>query len=142
MKVLSQAVGLLLITLLISVAAYFARPDAGRWDAAESEITVAEARTLTDAIWIDARADDEFEAGHYPGALSLNEENWEQGFAPLLEVWRPEATLVVYCSSESCLRSHQVADRLRAELGVETAFALQGGWEAMIDAGLVKGGAR
>jgi rhodanese-related sulfurtransferase len=32
----------------------------------------------TPAIWVDARPDDEFANDHVPGAISLNEDRWNE----------------------------------------------------------------
>ena len=33
------------------------------------------------ALWVDARSDDEFARGHYPDALPLNEDHWNTPIA-------------------------------------------------------------
>jgi len=38
--------------------------------------------------------------------------------------------VVVYCSSLSCQASQEVAEKLREEVGLQSVFVLQGGWEA------------
>lgn len=136
MRTLAQAIVILFLAALLGVASFFARPDAIPWSASEHEIDLATATSWQEAIWIDARLDEEYEQGHYADALSLNEENWEQGFAPLLDVWEPGRPIIVYCSSQSCLRSHHVAERLRAELGADQVFVLRGGWEELQEAAL------
>src|SRR5690606_39426838 len=64
---------------------------------------------LPEALWIDARAEEDFARGSLPGAVSLSLESWEEGLARLLERWTPERPIVVFCSSQSCLRSHEAA---------------------------------
>lgn len=127
---------------VLSALGFSLRADRLPWGVEAFEIDLVQARSLEGAVWVDARADADFEAGHVPGALSLNEEDWEAGFPALLEVWAPGTPIVVYCSSESCMRSHHVAERLRLELGVEDAFSLRGGWEVLLEAGMVEGGAK
>ena len=69
--------------------------------------------------------------GHIPGALLLNDSNWDNGIAGLMDVWlsavRP---IVVYCSSEQCGVSKQTAERLRKALPEAEVYRLKGGWEA------------
>jgi rhodanese-related sulfurtransferase len=67
------------------------------------------------AMWVDARPDDEFARDHVPGALSLNEDRWNELLPQFLAVWSPEKKIVVYCSSLSCNASREVARRLRKE---------------------------
>lgn len=81
--------------------------------------------------WIDARTEEEFATGHMPGALNLNEDNWETKLTDLLMLWDPAVPIVVYCASGGCQSSKAVAQRLKAELQTEAIFHLQGGWEAL-----------
>jgi rhodanese-related sulfurtransferase len=82
------------------------------------------------AIWIDARPDNEFEQDHVPGAIPLNEDRWDELLPVFLAQWSPNKKVVVYCSSQSCNASREVARRLRDEAGLKDVFVLQGGWEA------------
>ena len=84
------------------------------------------------AIWVDARPDNEFEQDHVPGAISLNEDRWNELLPTLLAQWSLEKKIVVYCSSQSCNASREVARRLRDEAGLEEVFVLQGGWETWL----------
>lgn len=84
------------------------------------------------AIWVDARPDNEFERDHVPGAFSLNEDRWNELLPAFLGQWLPEKKIVVYCSSQSCNASREVARRLRDEAGLKDVFVLQGGWEAWL----------
>ncbi len=81
------------------------------------------------AIWVDARPDNEFEQGHVPGAIPLNEDRWNELLPTLLAQWSLEKKIVVYCSSQSCNASREVARRLRDEAGLKEVFVLRGGWE-------------
>jgi len=96
-------------------------------------VTVTQARAWQkNAIWVDARPDDEFARDHVPGALSLNEDRWHELLPQFLAVWSPEKKVVVYCSSKSCNASREVARRLRKEAQFPNVFVLQGGWEAWL----------
>ena len=87
------------------------------------------------AIWVDARPDEEFARNHVPGAVSLNEDRWNELLPQFLPKWSPEKKVVVYCSAESCNAAREVAKRLRDEEqlkdneGKNCVFVLQGGWE-------------
>ena len=82
------------------------------------------------ALWIDARPDNEFEAAHIPGAISLNEDRWNELMPGFQEKWTPEKRIVVYCSSKSCNLAGDVARRLRDELKLPNDIrVLSGGWE-------------
>ena len=93
-------------------------------------VTVAQAGAWgANAIWVDARRDDEFARDHVPGALPLNEDRWNELLSQFLAVWSPEKKVVVYCSSVSCNASREVARRLRNEAQLPNVFVLEGGWE-------------
>ncbi len=96
-------------------------------------VTVAQARSWGDnAIWVDARPAEEFEQKHVPGAVLLNEDRWNELLPRMLTTWSPEKRVVVYCSSESCGASREVARKLREEAGLKDVFVLEGGWEAWL----------
>lgn len=96
-------------------------------------VTLAQARGLGEtAIWVDARPDDEFARDHVPGAISLNEDHWNELLPQFLAAWSPDKKVVVYCSSLSCNASREVARRLRKEAQLQNVFVLEGGWEAWL----------
>jgi len=97
---------------------------------ASEMITVTQARAWGgNAIWVDARPDEEFARDHVPGALSLNEDRWNELLPQVLAAWSPEKKIVIYCSSQSCNASREVAHRLRNEAQLPNVFVLKGGWE-------------
>jgi len=96
-------------------------------------VTGEQARALgATAIWVDARPDDEFASDHVPGAVSLNEDRWNELLPQFLAVWAPGKKIVVYCSSLSCNSSREVAHRLRKEAQLSDVFVLEGGWEEWV----------
>lgn len=130
---LRQSLILLGLALLPAAvqAVYFRDKVSWQTPVAPSEmVTLAQVRDSADAIWIDARPQEEFEREHVPGALLLNEDRWNELLPQVLAVWAPEKRVVVYCSSESCGSSREIAHRLRKEAGLTNVFVLEGGWEA------------
>ncbi len=117
----------------IGQAIYFRDKVSWRLPVTASEmVTVVQARAWGEnAIWIDARPDEEFARDHVPGALSLNEDRWNELLPQFLAVWSLEKKIVVYCSSQSCNASREVAHRLRnqAQPPMQNVFVLEGGWE-------------
>ena len=105
-------------------------------------LSAEEAASLPTVLWIDARTQEEFDEERVKGALLLNEDDWEALFFPVLEAWNPDQAIAVYCSRSACLRSLDVAKRLREELGVEEVFAVSGGWEALMELGIPLEGER
>jgi rhodanese-related sulfurtransferase len=130
-----QALILVVLALLpgIGEAIYFR--DKVSWQSpipASEMVTLAQARAWgRNAIWVDARPDVEFEREHIPGAVLLNEDRWNDLLPSFLEKWSPEKKVVVYCSSQSCNTSREVAHRLRnqAQPPMQNVFVLEGGWE-------------
>ena len=98
-------------------------------------VAMTQARAWGDtAIWVDARPDNEFARDHVPGAISLNEDRWNELLPQFLAAWSPDKKVVVYCSSLSCNASREVARRLRKEAQLQNVFVLEGGWEAWLKA--------
>ncbi|NDV62684.1 rhodanese-like domain-containing protein [Puniceicoccales bacterium CK1056] len=98
---------------------------------AKHGLEVDEAIGLGSALWVDARSPEAFAIGHYPGAYNINMDNWMEGVGLLLEAWDPGESIIVYCDGSSCSASRELAYRIRSELGLEPAYWLRGGWEAL-----------
>ena len=97
---------------------------------ASEKVTLLQARAWGEnTIWVDARPDEEFAHEHVPGAILLNEDHWNDLVGPFLATWSPDKKVVVYCSSQSCNASREVARRLRDEAQLKNVFVLEGGWE-------------
>ena len=97
---------------------------------AAGEIRLKDVQAL-DVIWIDARSKTDYDSGHIPDAILLNNSNWDTGIHDLMNSWlihpRP---IVVYCSSKQCSASKQIAKQLRDALPEAEVYSLEGGWEA------------
>ena len=136
-SLVGQAVILAALALLPAAgeAIYFRDKISWRSAIAPSEmITVERAREWGGtAIWVDARPEDEFANDHVPGAISLNEDRWNELLPQFLAVWGPGKKIIVYCSSLSCNSSREVARRLRKEAQLSDVFVLEGGWEAWVN---------
>ena len=131
-----QAITLAVLALLPAAgeAIYFQDKISWRSPIPPSEsVNVDQARAWgQNAIWIDARPDEEFAHDHVPGALSLNEDRWNELLPQFLAAWSLGKKVVVYCSSLSCNASREVARRLRKEAQLPDVFVLEGGWEAWL----------
>jgi rhodanese-related sulfurtransferase len=93
-------------------------------------VSVTQVKSWGDTVlWVDARPDEDFDRGHVPGAMLLNEDEWDAQLRTFLTAWSPERKMVVYCSAKSCNASHAVAERLRSEVGLKNVYVLEGGWE-------------
>ncbi|MEP6937528.1 MAG: rhodanese-like domain-containing protein [Chthoniobacterales bacterium] len=135
-RLTGQALALLVLAFLPAVGQVVYLRDRTSWNApvaAGDEVTVERAARWGDAaLWVDARADEQFEKAHVPGAVQLNEDRWNELLPQLLAKWSPEKRLIVYCSSEACGASREVARRLREEARLKNVFVLEGGWEAWL----------
>ena len=131
-----QAIMLAVLALLPAAgeAIYFRDKISWRSPIPPSElVNVDQARAWgQNAIWVDARPDEEFVHDHVPGALSLNEDRWNELLPEFLATWSPGKKVIVYCSSLSCNASREVARRLRKEAQLPDVFVLEGGWEAWL----------
>jgi rhodanese-related sulfurtransferase len=134
---LRQTAALVGLALLPGIGQALYYRDKVSWQtpvAASDLVTLAQAREWGgNAIWVDARPQEEFEREHVPSAVLLNEDRWNELLPQMLAAWSPEKRVVVYCSSQSCGASREVARRLREEAGLKNVFVLGGGWEAWLE---------
>lgn len=86
-----------------------------------------------EVLWVDARSRPDFEEAHIPGAVLLNEEEWETLFFDFAGTWDGSRKIVVYCGASQCQASHRVAERLREALESEEIHVLHGGWKVWLD---------
>ena len=91
-------------------------------------------------VWIDARSRANFDKSRVKGAYLLNE---MEDFYSLLEpIWseiqnKSDLPFIVYCSSESCIASRKVAEKLRESVGVSEVYILKGGEKSLTERGLL-----
>jgi len=132
-RFLRQSLLLLAFAFVPSIGQALFYRDKVSWSArvAESEmVSLAQARSWGEnAIWVDARSDADYERDHVPGAISLNEDRWNELLPQFLQKWSPEKKVIVYCSSQSCNLASDVARRLREQKLPSEIRVLKGGWE-------------
>ena len=133
-----QALLLLALAFLPAIGQALYLRESISWNApavAKDEVELLQALSWGDSVlWVDARPDAQFEAEHIPNAQQLNEDSWSELLPQFLAVWSPEKRTVVYCSSQTCAVSHEVARRLRGETQLQEVYVLHGGWEAYLAA--------
>ena len=99
------------------------------------ELTVADfMRENSPILWVDARSEREFRAGHVPNAIRLDQEAWEELLPGFLAMWQPGKRVVVYCDTAKCQAGQEVAVRIRRELQIGNVFVLKNGWTAWQEA--------
>jgi rhodanese-related sulfurtransferase len=134
-KPFRQALILFLLAFLPAIGQAIYLREKVSWEAPipPSElVTVDLARQWGDnAIWVDARPEEEFQRDHIPGAILLNEDQWDDLFRDFSQRWSPDKKVVVYCSTQSCNLAVEVARRLRRQTDppMKDVFVLKGGWE-------------
>jgi rhodanese-related sulfurtransferase len=126
---LAIVLGLALVPALVSGAFQL------KWSAEPpprpGEVTLAMVHEWGDhVLWVDARARAKYEHEHIPGAVLLNEDEWNNLFGAFSDAWDPDKIVVVYCDGRTCDASHAVAERLRKELQNQNVYVLKGGWSA------------
>ena len=123
--------GLAVIPALIQAALHRSPPVAAEV-ALDGEILLADALKLgSRVLWVDARTRGQFERSHIPGAVLLNESQWDALAGGFLDVWETESVIVVYCDGGGCDASHAVARRIKEDFQLENEIkVLKGGWKA------------
>ncbi len=103
----------------------------GQWDIAEGVITaspggdaadqkpeidsVARAKYIFDkdeALFVDARSQNDYDNGHIPGAVSFPVGRFEERVESFLNRYPAEQPIVTYCSGRACEDSHNLAQFL------------------------------
>lgn len=129
-----QLAALLLLAALPALvwAGVHRHPPAAVETIADGEITVSAALALGEnVLWVDARTRGQFERGHIPGALLLNEDDWDELSGPFLDAWETGQVVIVYCDGGGCDASHAVAKRLKEDFQIDNDIkVLKGGWDA------------
>jgi rhodanese-related sulfurtransferase len=131
-RALSQAIALALIAAVPAVLAGFFHPKRPDFSGAPKEGEISAMVAVRDAaryFWIDARSAHEYAEQHIPGAVLLNEDDWNTLLPAVMQEWPPDKPAIVYCSVRQCQASRDVARRLR-EFNFAPVFELKGGWEA------------
>jgi rhodanese-related sulfurtransferase len=137
-SLLRQSAVLLAIALVPGAVEAIYLRDKIPWQSRVAESDFVEVETArgwgANVLWVDARPANEFERGHVPGAVSLNEDRWGEALPEFLaKDWSPDKKIVVYCSATSCNLAEDVARRLRDEAKLPNEIRiLKGGWEAWL----------
>ncbi len=127
---------LLLISGVGVLRPWYAPPEGLKWQAPplkENEVLLSEVRQwpADSFLWIDARSAEEYEEDHIPGAILVNQQDWDNLVFANLEKIAGAPRIVVYCDSRRCDAGEEVANLL-----VEGGFAqgqvhvLHNGWQA------------
>ena len=88
-----------------------------------------------DAIFIDARKKEDFLKGHIPGAFNVTISDFAVGRPEILKFLPEDVELLVYCDSDECQTSEQVARLLKAS-GFKNVKIIKAGWKSWVAQGL------
>ncbi|MEM9480740.1 MAG: rhodanese-like domain-containing protein [Verrucomicrobiota bacterium] len=94
---------------------------ADAWQRAQSE----------EVAWIDARQEPVFAKDHVPGALNLNEQNFDSAadaHMALTEFY--DKPIFIYCDGAQCQASHKIAEMLR-EMRYAEVIVVKDGWPGL-----------
>ena len=80
-----------------------------------------------EALFIDARGEEDYGAGHIKGALSLPAHEIESRLAGLFDLLIDDRQVITYCGGEECHSSTDLADSLRAA-GCLNVRVFHSGW--------------
>ena len=126
MKRKNFAAWALLLFLIVSLAGCSSREDDAKNTASYQQITAEEAKSMMeeqpDAVILDVREQDEYDAGHIPGAvlLSVGTIDEETAASAILE---KDTVVLVYCRSGN--RS-KTASQALADLGYTQIYEFGG----------------
>jgi rhodanese-related sulfurtransferase len=87
------------------------------------------------AVFVDARPESQYAAGHIQGALNIPWQDVDRYFVETADRLAGTPTVITYCDRESCDLSHELALFLR-EMGFENVRVLVNGWTMWQQAGL------
>lgn len=95
----------------------------------DSLLTMEDAFSLWEskqAIFLDAREPEEYAEGHIPRAINFPFEEWDQYWAEVQNIIKPETKLVCYCGGLDCEASLDMARELKVQ-GYPNAYIFFGG---------------
>lgn len=133
-----EAIILMTISLLGAAGTHLFHPRAPAWylveaPLAEDEVSMAviAEKWHGDVFWIDARISEHFDKAHVPGAISLNEQNFDSALFDHIETLQDlKKAVVIYCGTEKCQASRKIKTELLKRMPLENVFILKGGWQA------------
>jgi len=78
-------------------------------------------------LLVDARAKPAYDIEHIPGAISLPVISQPPEFLAFAMKYPKDTAIVVYCGSDNCDLSHELAEKLRNDLGYSNVKEMPGG---------------
>jgi rhodanese-related sulfurtransferase len=82
-------------------------------------------------LWLDARPREEFEKERIPGAILLNEQQFDELLLESLDTLQTNSKpVIIYCSGQRCEASRKVREKLLQVVSLDDCFILKGGFPA------------
>lgn len=156
-KTLKEVCILILISSFIALTVNSISPNGialfGQWDTSKGVISANEKNNMVDyqieidnitdakkiydskkAIFVDARAYEEFQEGHIKGAASLPINSFDEIIERFLGKYPLSAYLITYCSGRECEDSHNLA-QLLSEAGYGNISVFIDGYPLWVEHG-------
>ena len=86
-------------------------------------------------LFLDARAPEDYHAGHIAGALNLPVHQFDAHFLEVVEQLESSHTIITYCGGKDCPQGRELALILK-EMEFENVYFLVDGWTEWISQGL------
>ena len=102
------------------------------------ELSIEEAVRLFEggaALFVDARSEADYRAGHIKGAVNIPDLDFENHIGSFLEKTAADTVLINYCEGDACTLSISLAEKLSLS-GFESVFHLKNGWGQWKERGL------
>ena len=135
MKILKESGILIFISIVTALTVNYFSPVGiglfGQWDSEQGVVTalakndnfsneleigdLSIAKKMYDSgsfIFVDARSQEDFAAGHVTGAVSFPIGQFDSVIHDFLDRYSPETGIVAYCSGRTCEDSHRLAQLL------------------------------
>jgi rhodanese-related sulfurtransferase len=143
-KTLTEAIWVMLMALILAGAGLVFRPDlrpmlGGGQPASENglqdhqgfvSISLDEASAYFNAgtaLFADARPRKAYQAGHIPGAMSMDPTEFDSWSGNFFSQFPADTLIVTYCDGARCSLSAELAEKLRS-LGYEKVLIFKDGW--------------
>jgi rhodanese-related sulfurtransferase len=86
-------------------------------------------------LFLDARAPEDYRAGHISGALNLPVHQFDAYFLEVVEQLEASRVIITYCGEKDCTQGRDLALILK-NMGFETVYSLVDGWTRWLSQGL------
>ncbi|MDD3180999.1 MAG: rhodanese-like domain-containing protein [Opitutaceae bacterium] len=128
-RVFRESVLLIFFAALVALAVGTLHPRHPDWRLPyPAKTSIDRLRSLQEhVLWVDARSPTAYAGAHLPGAVLLNEDQWNTLLPAFLERWQPGCLIVVYCDVRNGPNSMVVARRLQRELQIREIKILKEG---------------